>query len=133
MTDTDPPRKVPRFLTPAGDNAERPKRSKQHEKRIGRLMGGKRIPRSGGTRWSVHDAKTARGDVSTPDFHLEHKRTDCASLILKREWLEKVREGARDVLKDPGVVITFETKGKVDDWILVPLDVARRRLGLPEE
>jgi len=81
--------------------------------------------------WSRGDPTTAGGDVSTPDLLLEHKRTVRASLAVRREWLDKVREGAQRAMKEPGMVLTFEEPGKPpDDWILLPLAVAKRRMGL---
>jgi len=111
------------------ENYGRYKRSKKHETRLGNRFGGRRLPRSGGMAWSKWDKTTAGGDVSTPTLHLEHKRTDCASMSIQRDWLAKVSEGARRVVKDPGVVITFEKHGRdAEDWVLIPLEVLERLL-----
>ena len=125
MSDDSTGRKpVLKYLEP---NYDRYKRSQKHETRLGKRMGGRRLPRSGGMPWSKWDKTTAGGDVSTPDLHIEHKRTDCDSMSLKKDWLVKVSEGARRVAKDPAVIITFEKKGsKPEDWILVPLEVLER-------
>lgn len=67
-------------------------------------------------------------------LHVEHKRTECKSLSLKRAWLDKVSQGAKRADKDPAVVITFEEDGHPsEDWILIPLSVAQRVLGLTTE
>ena len=130
--DTSPPKKPsPKWLTEKTGNFDRARRSKAHETRVAEALGGRRIPRSGAKRWSKWDKETDRGDVETPDFHLEHKRTDRLSLSLKKAWLDQIREGAKRVVKDPGVVVTFEdAKGRSDAWLLVSLSVAQRRLGL---
>jgi hypothetical protein len=125
----------PRWLTDTTGTKDRFRRSKKHENRIGKALGGRRIKRSGGARWSGSDKNTDRGDISTPELHVEHKRTDKASMSLKKEWLDKVRAGAsRTIAKDPAVVITFEDpiKHTCDDWLMIPLSVARRRMGLGE-
>lgn len=126
-----PKRPGPKWLTDDHGNNDRAKRSRVHETRVAKAFGGRRIAQSGAKRWSKWDKTTDQGDISTPIFHLEHKRTDNASLSLKKEWLDKVSDGAKRVGKDPGIVITFEdpVKGKVEDWVLVPIGVAQRRLG----
>lgn len=124
---SDEPRKPKlRYLEP---NYDRYKRSKKHENRLSKRLGGKRLPRSGGMAWSRWDKTTAQGDVSLPDFHLEHKRTECESMSVKHDWLRKVADGARRVGKDPALGVTFEERGKApDDWIMMPLDVFERLL-----
>lgn len=108
-------------------NYDRVKRSKKHEQRLGKRLGGRRLARSGGQAWSKWDKATAKGDISAPTLHLEHKRTDAESISVKKEWLVKVSEGARRVGKDPGLVITFEKIGsKPMDWVLIPLDLLER-------
>ena len=125
----------PKWLTDDHGNHDRARRSRKHEQRIATAMGGRRIARSGGKAWSRWDKTTDQGDIKTPIFHLEHKRTDKDSMSVKKEWLDKVSDGAQRVGKDPGVVITFEdpVKGKVEDWVLVPLAVAKRRMGYGSE
>lgn len=99
-------------------------KSKKHENRVAKTLGGKRLPQSGAKRWSKWDAETANGDISAPTLHVEHKRTECESMSLKMEWLEKVSRGARAVGKDPALVLTFEeAKSFPMDWCMVPLDV----------
>jgi hypothetical protein len=124
MSDDEVRRPTPKYLDA---NYGKYKRSKKHEERLGKRLGGRRIPRSGGLPWSRSDPTTAGGDVSTPDFHLEHKRTDNASMSVSKEWLIKVREGARRVAKDPGLIVTFEKKGSpLEEWVMLPLDVFER-------
>jgi hypothetical protein len=124
--------KPQRFSNP---NYGRYKRSKKHEDRIGSALGGKRLPRSGGLLWSRLESaggKTAGGDVKTPDYLIEHKRTVKDSISIKREWLDKVREGANSCLRDPALVVTFEVEGSTEppeDWVMVPIAVFRRLTG----
>ncbi len=136
MSDDTPRRPVLKAFDP---NYDKYKRSKKHEDRISKKLGGKRLPRSGGLAWaSSPTAKpsanhTLNGDISTPEFHIEHKRTDCASMSVKQEWLEKVSDGARMTGKDPALAITFEKKGKyTNDWIMIPLEVFERLMKLKE-
>ena len=122
------------------DNHDRYKRSKKHEQRLAKDLGGKRLPNSGGqlrSRW----AKTAKvsdisfrgelhkegftnitldGDIGSRDFHYEHKRTDNASLSLKKEWWAKVADGARATGTEPALVLTFETPNRPG---IPPLDL----------
>lgn len=105
------------------------KRSKAHENRIAKELGGKRLPRSGGlyrtSGETARDSKvTAGGDLSTKDFLVEHKFTQNKSLSLKKEWLDKVQEGAKAANKWAALGITFDLgNGKTEDWIAVPLAV----------
>lgn len=118
-------------------NHDRAKRSRKQEDRIANKLGGRRLPRSGGRHWSKYDKTTDDGDIATPDLHVEHKRTDKKSISVKREWLEKVREGAAKFGKHPALVITFEDPSKPysqpEDWIMVPLDVARQVFGYDDD
>ncbi len=137
-TTTSPKAKPkPRWLTNPGH--DKVQRSKKHEERLAKMLGGRRLPRSGGKKWSPRWEKgggTDNGDVTTPNFHLEHKRTDAASLSVKREWLDKVAYGARQRAKDPGVVITFETPTRLTstpvEWILLPMSVFERLRSIAE-
>lgn len=125
-----PEKRGPRPRVFEDPNYDRYKRSKRHEDRIGAALGGRRIPRSGGRRFSEWAEGTEDGDVSTPDLKIEHKRTDKGSIRVEREWLDKVREGARMSMRDPALLLTFETPGTTkppEDWIAVPLDVWKRR------
>lgn len=123
------------------NNLGKATRSRKNEDRIASKMGGRRLPGSGGKYWSKYDTgegvgfgmATDDGDLATPEFLVEHKRTDNKSISIKREWLDKVRDGATRVGKDPALVITFERPAKpgspAEDWIVMPLEVARRVLG----
>lgn len=109
------------------DNYDRYKRSKGHEDRLAKELGGKRLPRSGGLAWSKGDPTTAGGDLATGSLHIEHKRTVNESISVKKEWLHKVSDGARRVGKYPGLLLTFETKmSPPEDWICLPLDMVKK-------
>ncbi len=134
--DAPPKRPGPKWISDEHHgNHDRARRSKKHENRIAKAVGGRRIAQSGAKRWSKWDKTTDQGDISSPTFHIEHKRTDNASMSLKKEWLAQVADGAKRVMKDPAVIITFEdpVHGKVEDWILVPLAVAKRRMGYGDD
>jgi hypothetical protein len=71
--------------------------------------------------------------MTSETLHIEHKRVEpkTRSIRIPREWLSKVTEGARRRAKTPGLVITFEAaQGHEADWILLPLDVAKRLMDL---
>lgn len=67
-------------------NDDKPTRYYSHrqEKRTAKELGGRVQPNSGAT-------KFAKGDVVLEDFLLENKTrtTDCESMSIKKEWLEK--------------------------------------------
>ena len=113
-------------------NRGRVKRSKKEEERIAKEMGGKRLPRSGGMQWSKWDKKTAKGDISTPRFHIEHKETEKQSISIKKDWLKKVTEGARDSMKDPALVVTCTDGRKREDWAMIRLSDLKRLLEIVE-
>jgi hypothetical protein len=119
------------------NNHGRSKKSLKQENRVAQRLGGQRLRRSGGSRWSKDDKNTDDGDIGTPEFHIEQKSTEKKSMSIKREWLTKVREGARKFGKDPAVVITFTDENspskKPEDWICVPLEVAQRVLGYEDD
>ena len=147
--DTPKPRHaLPRYLRDEGVRGDVKKRSDKHERRIAKAMGGKRIARSGavsvgrfsqwgGTKYKDGAAAiTANGDVTTPDFVIEHKFIEplTKSVGVSRVWLTKVTEGARRQMKTPAMVLTFErAHGHEQDWLLIPLSIARTKLGFTDE
>jgi hypothetical protein len=117
----DNPRKPqPRWLDA---NQTQKRKANTHEKRIAAVMGGKRLPRSGGTHWSKWDKTTEGGDIATVDFLIEHKHTVGESIGVKREWLEKVRTDAKRRRQSPAIVLTFDNGSTPEDWIVLPLFV----------
>lgn len=116
-------------------NSDTKRRSNKNERRLARALGGKRVRNSGGRAWSRGDAKTVvgsgpvteGGDLSTRDFFLENKRSEKKSISVQKEWLEGIKDSARRVGKDPGVILTFETARKPpEDWVLIPIEVFDR-------
>jgi hypothetical protein len=127
--DDDGPRKLRmNWLDPDHD---RYRKSKKQEDRVAGLVGGKRLKRSGGMYWSNKwDHTTDGGDVESPEFLIEHKRTRRSGYTLKQSELLKVREGAERRTKDPMMVITFELeRQRLDDWAVIPLKVLLKLLG----
>lgn len=140
--DTGPKKVRPRWMDP---NYDRFKRSKKHEQRLAKRLGGKRLPQSGAQRLSKYAVAaqtdlavkpptiTQNGDLALPDFWVEHKRTDTGTMSIKREWWQKVCAGAREASREPAILITFETphspSSKPIDLALIPLDVFERLRG----
>lgn len=118
-------------------NYDRYKKSKREEDRIAKKLGGQRLPRSGGLAWSSSDSTTDGGDVKSRHMLVEHKRVEShvKSIGVKREWLAKLTEGAaRRADKVPGLVVSFEgARGHAQDWLMVPLDVAKRLMSVQLE
>lgn len=116
-------------------NRERARRSRKHEERVAKELGGKRIARSGARTWLRRGGSkvdggasiTEGGDLKTKDFHFEHKRTQKKSIAISRTWLEQIFVAARARFKDPGLIVTFEKATKApEDWVMVPMDVWKR-------
>lgn len=113
-------------------NYERFKKSAKEEKKFGKQLGGKALPRSGGLSWSADDKTTAGADIRSDDLWIEHKRCerDTGSLGVKRAWLKKVTEGANRVNKIPALGVTWESpQGHAERWLMIPLEVAERIIG----
>jgi hypothetical protein len=129
----------------ADPNYDRAKRSQKHENRLANRLGGKRLPMSGAKQASRTSFRpttstsgkteivTAQGDIALPDVLIEHKRTDTGTMSIKREWWEKVAEGAKASGKEPALLLTFEFKGrpfaKPIDLVAIPLEVYERLRG----
>jgi len=129
------PRPSPRWLDPDGGRAHRVRRSKGHEERIAKEVKGRRLPASGAVAVSKWCPQTARGDIGTPEFHIEHKyaQPHTKSIGVQRKWLSKVTSGAKTEGKVPAMVLTFERPQKhAEDWLMIPLSVAKS-LGIFED
>lgn len=148
-TDTGPRAPSPKWLE--GSHHSNAPKAKAHENRLAKRLGGKRYNGSGNRIWKKAETRSARtgekpsaalwtrakpkerktdnGDLATPKFHFEHKFTRDASMSVKREWLDKVREGAEQHMKTPGLIITFDNTApgsEHEEWAMVPLDVLER-------
>lgn len=127
---SDSPSKPPIKLKWIDQDHDRYRKSTKQEDRIAALVGGKRLKRSGGMYWSGRwDGGTEGGDVVSPEFVIEHKRTRRQGYTLKVDTLDKVREGAQRKSRDAALVITFERGRALDDWVVVPLKTLLRLLG----
>ena len=141
MDDAKPP--VPKWLSdPYHDKY---KRSKKHEQRLATRFGGRRLPQSGAKQLSPHviaaqtdlgvepPRVTLNGDLSIPDFWVEHKRTEKESLSIKKEWWEKVVIGANTAGQQPALFLTFDCRGpyqKPIDLVVLPIEVFERLMKL---
>lgn len=143
--------RLPRWLDP---NYQRGAVSRQHEKRLAKQFGGRRVAGSGAP-VAAHNRRgwrtdspgkqreTLGGDVSTTQLHIEHKYTEHASISVKLEWLEKVAEAARALGREPALVVTFEgmqvrydrpaRQRMSKDWAMVPLDLLTRLLEVAKQ
>ena len=102
------------------------------EKRVAKVLGGKRQPGSGSSPYAKGDViqKSTEGH-SLDKFLIECKQTKHKSLSIKGEWLTKISREALAAGKEPA--LQFEIKGNEDtfvegDWIAVPLSVFKRLL-----
>lgn len=133
----------------AEPNHDRYRKSRKHEERVAKLLGGRRLPNSGAkqrSRWSKvgrasnvsfrgeeidserFESVTLDGDIGQKKLHVEHKRTIHDSIAVKKEWWLKVSDGARSTDTIPALVLTFEgRKGQSDlDLAVVPFSVLQR-------
>jgi len=101
----------------------------EQEDRVARVVRGHRQRGSGASMY-------AKGDVSSDHFLIECKRTEHASLSLKKAWLDKISREAAAVSKEPALAI--EIAGGPDDahgsreWIMIPLRVFRKMTEVTE-
>lgn len=95
-------------LPPYLDSDHKLSRSRKQEKKIAKAYGGKKIKGSG-------NGKFQKGDVRAGRFLIEAKRTDAASIVLKREWLAKIEQEAFDDGKYPALEIQIQNQ----DWVLI--------------
>lgn len=85
--------------------------SRAQEKRDARDHGGVLQPRSGAGRFR-------KADVRTQLTLIENKRTDKQQMIIKGEWLDKVRREAYADGRTP--ILGIEIAGR--EWVLLPKD-----------
>lgn len=102
---------LPEYLN-RDPQTEKLRKSKRQEKSAARDYGGRTVGGSGSGR--------EKADVNTPDVKLECKRTDKASMSLKREWLEKVFDQAYSSGRVPALEIEFEGGGREPArWVMI--------------
>lgn len=94
-------------------------------------MRGRRLPGSGAIKVArnAHSSETLGGDIESAELLIEHKFVypDTKSYAISRSTLEKVTDGSNRSHRYPAMVITFEKATRhAKDWIMIPLDVARK-------
>jgi len=52
--------------------------------------------------------KRHKGDLKSQDFLIEQKDTNAKSMSIKKDWLEKISEEARQKNKIPAMAITID-------------------------
>ena len=87
------------------------------EHRIADETGGKRVPGSGCSPY-------AKGDVKLKAFLVECKKTEKASLSIKKSWLVKISREAVAIQREPALAIEIQG-GPQDavcdrDWVMIP-------------
>lgn len=149
MSDDEKKSPLERVKHLSNPNHDRYRKSKKHELRIAAQMGGRRLPNSGGKARSKYakpvrvsnvsfrgeqlDEKlenvTLDGDITQAHFHIEHKSTEKGSISIKKEWLDKVSDGARAHGTTPALVVTFVSHRlgvPPSDWALIPFSLFQR-------
>lgn len=91
---------------------------RKSEKRLAVHVGARLTPASG----AVDGHKS---DMYTPEYRLEAKSTQNASMSIKLEWLVKITEEALNTNKVPALTVSF-TDGvgrprRFGDWVMIPL------------
>jgi hypothetical protein len=85
-------------------------RSRKQERDVARDIGGRATPASGAF-WH------SKGDVRHPDYLMELKRTDKASITLSKQVWEKIRREALLEGKAPALVLQIQDRQlAVLDW-----------------
>jgi len=92
-------------------NTDKLHKSRIQEKKLGSKMGGRVQPASGAI--PMH-----KGDVRTPTYIIEAKRTDKKQMTLKEEWLSKISKEAARADKIP--MLAIEIGGK--RWVILDED-----------
>lgn len=83
------------------DREESPRKfSQKRERRVARQLGAKLTPNSG-ARWH------SKGDMSTAADLIEVKSTAKPSMVVHKQWLEKIREEAIKSSRNPVLVVDF--------------------------
>lgn len=130
--------------------SDKKKRSNEAEERAAKKLGGKRTRQSGARAWAKDRRETEGKDGETPDFVFEHKRIepDTQSMRITRKWLEQITIAARRSGKEPAMVLRFDrshvggalerecvkpSQTVPEEWLMVPIDVAARLLGVSVE
>ena len=96
---------------------------RKSEARLAKALKGRAQPASGAL-------EGAKGDIVLPEFLLEAKSTQQASMSLKHDWLLKIAHEAQTKRKDPALSISFVnpdgTPARNGEWVMIPLHVFKR-------
>lgn len=87
-------------------------RSRKQEVSVGKKIGGRRRPASGAF-------EGMKGDVISPLFLCECKRTDKESISLKKSWLRKIEKEAFEARKTPLIALQI---GDANYYVLAEND-----------
>lgn len=92
--------------------------------RGGKSFEKKSAKKKGGYLTSGSGSKAQKGDLILGDLLLELKSTTKESIVLKKEWLHKIRKAAMEQGKTPILVVAFITmNGDVvnqEEWVCMP-------------
>lgn len=116
--------------------SDKKKKSNQAEAAAAHKLGGKRTKQSGARAWAKDKRETEGKDGETADFAFEHKRIDpdTKAMRIGRKWLDEITASAKRSMKEPALVLMFEgSKRAPDEWLMIPIDVAARLLGVNVE
>ena len=115
-SDKEPPR--PRFFDDKYVRKERRRKSMKQEDRVAEAVQGRRVPGSGAF-------LGRKGDVDAPNFLIEAKRTDSRVMLIKMDWLDKIRRETLAAQKTPALAIEFGDCGRnvERDFILISKSV----------
>jgi hypothetical protein len=98
------------------------KRSNAQEKRVAKILGGRRQPMSGAGMFS-------KADVLHSRFLVECKTTSKQSYSVTKGTLDKLRQQAYDASRAPVLVFSLDDdRGVPEDWAVIPLNVLKHLL-----
>jgi hypothetical protein len=109
--------------SPLGSRKDQKTRINEHEQSLADRLGGQRQPNSGAT-------LRHKGDILLSKLLLDSKETQTNSLILTVAEIVKICREARELSREPGLVLSF-TKAPVTmpaEWVAVPLEVFQQLL-----
>lgn len=106
------------FAAPDSQKAQANKREKQLAKRVG----GRVHPCSGAL-------AGFKGDLSTKEFLFDSKGTEADSTSVKLADLMKITREANTAVKHPALILSFNTTGRREDWVLIPMEVFNKLAG----
>ena len=107
------------MTNPFLDRNKHHKHGQKSEQKTAKRLGGRTRPGSGAV-------EGAKGDIVLPDYLIENKSTEHASMSLKLGWLDKISREARECGKIPALSIQFVDKAGNSKqharWVMMPED-----------